>query len=551
MKKALSLVLALTMVMSAFALNFGASADGSVDVKVFDATFGGRSGLQTGVWGEYVNLKVGDQKYTLNALGAATSADDEIGIDALIKNDDQGNLVISSQGNSVSMIQAELWADASVTNQELWTNALAEIEAANGSLATDGLSVKYTVANRGTGVIMFKPTIAVPMDGAAVELSYNGQKEFGNFEYIWPGETFTFEYALPAGKTFTNSEDKTVNSCGVALNPRIVNASSYNSLKDSIDVVVSDVKICTTTANVIKEDNAPEAYKGDPQVDSEKPNRPYRQAAALAGNKVFTDWSENAPSFVKTEGWNSNTVKLDDISSAMTIDKNGYSIDTTGLEYNAQIIQAEFPIDKAKAAAAIETAKAENDGKLQFRITVYAAKAGKYEKDEATGEKVANFYDTNMKFKVYCFANGDWQNAVNLCKETEVHWLDTVDEEGNVVEKAKGYVDFEFDVKKLYDMVPDTVAINAMNQYYDDNLTYAKFNVSPITAGEPEPEGMNGDANGDGKITVADAKKIVVAIAKGATDSLTNADVNKDGKVTVADAKKIVVAIAKGTTDQL
>ena len=143
MKKALSLVLALTMVMSAFALNFGASADGSVDVKVFDATFGGRSGLQTGAWGEYVNLKVGDQKYTLNALGAATSADDEIGIDALIKNDDQGNLVISSQGNSVSMIQAELWADASVTNQELWTNALAEIEAVNPDNLTEEQKAEY------------------------------------------------------------------------------------------------------------------------------------------------------------------------------------------------------------------------------------------------------------------------------------------------------------------------------------------------------------------------------------------------------------------------
>ena len=117
MKKALSLVLALTMVVSAFALNFSASADGSVDVKVFDSTFGGRDGLQTGAWGEFVNLKVGDQKYSMNALGAATEDNSVEGVEALVSNDEQGNLVISSHGNPVSMIQTELWADSSAINQ--------------------------------------------------------------------------------------------------------------------------------------------------------------------------------------------------------------------------------------------------------------------------------------------------------------------------------------------------------------------------------------------------------------------------------------------------
>ena len=87
MKKALSLVLALTMVVSAFALNFSASADGSVDVKVFDPTFGNRNGLSTGAWGEYVNLKVNDEKHTSNALGAATEDNSVEGVDALISND--------------------------------------------------------------------------------------------------------------------------------------------------------------------------------------------------------------------------------------------------------------------------------------------------------------------------------------------------------------------------------------------------------------------------------------------------------------------------------
>ena len=57
---------------------------------------------------------------------------------------------------------------------------------------------------------------------------------------------------------------------------------------------------------------------------------------------------------------------------------------------------------------------------------------------------------------------------------------------------------------------------------------------------------IKGDVNGDGKVSVADARKLVVAIAKGNTDGLLEAgDVNNDNKISVADARKIVVAIAK------
>ena len=55
-----------------------------------------------------------------------------------------------------------------------------------------------------------------------------------------------------------------------------------------------------------------------------------------------------------------------------------------------------------------------------------------------------------------------------------------------------------------------------------------------------------GDVDGNGKISVADAREIVVAIANNTPLDVLVADVNKDGKVSVADARKIVVAIAKG-----
>ena len=55
-----------------------------------------------------------------------------------------------------------------------------------------------------------------------------------------------------------------------------------------------------------------------------------------------------------------------------------------------------------------------------------------------------------------------------------------------------------------------------------------------------------GDLNGDGNISVADARKLVVEIAQGDRVDLSVGDFNGDGKISVADARKLVVAIAKG-----
>ena len=74
--------------------------------------------------------------------------------------------------------------------------------------------------------------------------------------------------------------------------------------------------------------------------------------------------------------------------------------------------------------------------------------------------------------------------------------------------------------------------------------TTTQNNTENTTNGDTTPQ--KGDVNGDGKISVADARKLVVAIAKNDTEELLEfGDVNNDGKVSVADARKIVVAIAK------
>ena len=58
-----------------------------------------------------------------------------------------------------------------------------------------------------------------------------------------------------------------------------------------------------------------------------------------------------------------------------------------------------------------------------------------------------------------------------------------------------------------------------------------------------------GDVNADNKISVADARKIVIALANGESLDTSSADVNRDGKVSVADARKIVVTIANNNLE--
>ena len=61
MKKVLSVVLALSMLISAFALTSVASAD-AVDVTIFQPTFGGRKGFSTETWGQAMNIEVNGKK---------------------------------------------------------------------------------------------------------------------------------------------------------------------------------------------------------------------------------------------------------------------------------------------------------------------------------------------------------------------------------------------------------------------------------------------------------------------------------------------------------
>ena len=101
----------------------------------------------------------------------------------------------------------------------------------------------------------------------------------------------------------------------------------------------------------------------------------------------------------------------------------------------------------------------------------------------------------------------------------------------------------------LGDLIPDTIAINISGEYYDDALTYANFTVSPIVAKSDNDETLKGDVNGDEKISIADARALLVAIANGETDDETLievGDLNGDEKISIADARALLVIIANG-----
>ena len=221
-------------------------------------------------------------------------------------------------------------------------------------------------------------------------------------------------------------------------------------------------------------------------------------------------------------------------------------------------------MDTAKAAKAIDVATA-GDGKLYFRVADFGTYAGKYEDGQP------NFYKTNLKVnKVYCFANGDWQNAVTLAAETVVN----------------GQGLFSFNVADLGGMVPDTIAINMTGEWWNDGVTATKFIVTPISTTEPAPIEMGGeeetttapveeetttapveeetttapaneyekfygtgDYNMDGERSIADARALLVDIANLAEvndDLLKICDMNADGKISIADARALLVLIANG-----
>ena len=121
-------------------------------------------------------------------------------------------------------------------------------------------------------------------------------------------------------------------------------------------------------------------------------------------------------------------------------------------------------------------------------------------------------------------------------------------------------------------LIPDSVTSigdEAFGYYFDDNWetqkienftiygytgsaaeTYANNNGFTFIDVEnmPEPPTTQGDLNGDGKVSVADARSMLFAIAGGNADNQDTAiaDFNGDGELTVVDVRLLLVKIANG-----
>lgn len=118
----------------------------------------------------------------------------------------------------------------------------------------------------------------------------------------------------------------------------------------------------------------------------------------------------------------------------------------------------------------------------------------------------------------------------------------------SIGEKALGYYGDEI-MKNLDEFSIAGYCKTASEKYAKGNYTNSEKWLFRFIDKCSQHQLLCGDVNGDGKISVADARAIVVAIAKGDLSLGKNntKDYNKDGKLSVADARAIVVAIAKGS----
>ena len=108
--------------------------------------------------------------------------------------------------------------------------------------------------------------------------------------------------------------------------------------------------------------------------------------------------------------------------------------------------------------------------------------------------------------------------------------------------EAFGYY-YDYGYKKLENFTIYGYTGSAAETYANEN-GFTFIDVENM----PEPPTTQGDLNGDGKVSVADARSMLFAIAGGnASDKDTAiADFNGDGKLTVVDVRLLLVKIANG-----
>ena len=177
----------------------------------------------------------------------------------------------------------------------------------------------------------------------------------------------------------------------------------------------------------------------------------------LPNEVALCDWSQELR-FAKTSGWASGVNNnLKDISSGITVEDGTMTVDTAGMTFSSQLVQLEIPLDAQQVEKAI-TAAENSDGHFRVTFKLFSAASIKQSVAEAG-------------FKMYCYANGDWQNGPTLIEASDYFF-------------STGEVHtFLIPITALDGIVPDTLAINVQNLYYQDGLKSLKFSVSSVVSG--------------------------------------------------------------------
>ena len=251
--------------------------------------------------------------------------------------------------------------------------------------------------------------------------------------------------------------------------------------------------------------------------------------SAASEEVAFCDWSGKIFD-AKTEGWTSpHNQNVKNLTSAITVTDGVMSYNTKGFTYDCAHVQMSCALDETAVRNAIAAAKA-TDNQLYVTISLKRARS--------------TYSTTSVGFKMYCYANGNWQDAIDII-------------DGSKKIEVRGSQTYMFDVNKLKGLIPDTIAINAAN--YDTGITDLNYTVSSVTAGgekatftttdnsellqkkKYEDYGnlidhhILGDMNHDDVLNVMDIRSLVNELLSGNISN--DADVNENGERNIIDAQ--------------
>lgn len=127
--------------------------------------------------------------------------------------------------------------------------------------------------------------------------------------------------------------------------------------------------------------------------------------------------------------------------------------------------------------------------------------------------------------------------------------LPTATEKLDVTTDENGYATISFPEAGTY-VVSARAFVKAGDETSGRLASNAYCRVTVTDTGEPEPEPLKGDMNGDGKLTLVDAVQLLDKITAEETVDTGLADMNGDGKITLVDAITLLDLVTAGNDQE-